>query len=252
MANLSTIMSAYPVRDRILNLICPADVYRLHTAMRIKISKEDKERYGNVFRSVIPDRDALSHLLKNGYKLTLLSNDMNVLMDTSSHTLLNPTVVDRAFAILLATKNERFSDIAYKGLDIGAFLNSRTYSNMHTDKIESAYEPGWRVVTVSGPGLTISLMIPRADGSTLAPLFLYSQMFEKVFTNRHWNASGPLVSYKHLTKDGCSITNVSRNSEGDLMTFEEACTNLFSVQSMTTSRSWLKYGAKHVLYRFNE
>lgn len=83
--HLSESMSVTIIRDMIMDLLAPMDVVNFVIGTGIKFVSKDMGRYISLFKYIIPNRRWLQSKIKANYTFTVVSKDLNKLINTNGY-----------------------------------------------------------------------------------------------------------------------------------------------------------------------
>ncbi|KAK1092065.1 hypothetical protein LTR48_005074 [Friedmanniomyces endolithicus] len=85
--HLSESMSVTIIRDMIMDLLAPMDVVNFVIGTGIRFVSKDMERYISLFKYIIPNRRWLQSKIKANYMFTVVSKDLNRLINTNGYDI---------------------------------------------------------------------------------------------------------------------------------------------------------------------
>lgn len=80
---LDELMNVPPVRDGIMNELPPKDVLSFADVSKTTFNDTDLENYTDLFKYVIGDRRWFKTMIEEGYRFTIISEDLNRLMSSA-------------------------------------------------------------------------------------------------------------------------------------------------------------------------
>lgn len=209
----SRLMNAIPIRDGIMTRLSPRDAKLIEGLSGYDFGDADSNKYGCVFKYVIPNRIWLRNKVSNGYRFTILTSNPGKLMNAEKIVDSDEYVIESIDVVLIVTKDGNFIECGYEFMPTLAFEDKDGIVDVTWDTLHHTSGFPSRVVSMKRGRLTIRVTFPHSNLIVDGLVQLFGRSYSSV-TEMKWTTNPTdrfTIWYSHMTGNGSTSLTCSKN-----------------------------------------